>query len=143
MLLSNSEEVKELRFYSSQIPESVMDKSSPVYNKGRVWINDGNPAVAEEFSKVSKANLKSFFTYREMEMVPGGLLFVMMMSRRDSKRKEVQFGQPLGTSSPISGMFELAWNDLVAEVTTSPSHLHVFAVHSINNSIFADVGCTP
>lgn len=99
-----------------QIPDSVLDKSSPAYNKGKVWINEGNPAVAEEFSRVSKENLKSFFTHRGIEMVSGGLLFVMLMSRKDPNRKEIQFGQPLGTSSPISGMFELAWNDLVAEV---------------------------
>lgn len=104
-----------------------------------MWINDGNPLVAEEYSKVSKENLKSFFTYRGMELVSGGLLFVMMMSRKDPDRKEIQFGQPLGTSSPISGMFELAWNDLVAEVcetciygTLLDQYLQYFGFHHIS-----------
>lgn len=99
----------------SHIPTSVTDKSSPAYNKGKVWINEGSPAVAEEYSKVSKENLKAFFVNRGVEMVSGGLLFVMLMSRKDPCRKEIQFGQPLGLGSPICGMFELAWNDLVDE----------------------------
>ena len=106
-----------------QIPSSVADKASPAYNKGQVWINEGNPLVAEEYAKVSKQNLLSFFRNRGIEMVSGGLLFVMLMSRKDPHRKEIQFGQPLALASPICGMFELAWNDLVAEV------IHNFSSH--------------
>ena len=102
-----------------QIPESVLDKTSPAYNKGRAWINFGSPAVAEEYSKVSKKNLLAFFTNRALELAAGGLLFVMCLSRKDEERKEIQFGSPIGLSAPMSGLFELAWQDLVDEVSAN------------------------
>lgn len=84
-------------------------KDSPLYNKGRVWINGGRQDVAEAYSKQSEKDLNTFFNYRAQEMAPGGVLFLCMMGRLDSwsPLQQVSVGQDI----------EEAWDELVTQAS--------------------------
>lgn len=100
----------------AQIPEAVRDVSSPAYNKGRVWVDGGNPVVAEAYAEVHRQDLLSFFTHRAYELAPGGLLFVTCPCRAESGRPQAQTSGEFQNASPFSGMLENSWAELVAEV---------------------------
>lgn len=99
-----------------QIPEAVLDVSSPAYNKGRVWIEGGSPVVAEAYAEVARQDLLNFFTHRADELASGGLLFVVCICRAEPGRPDLQTGEEFQKANPCGGMFEDSWEDLVAEV---------------------------
>ncbi|GLJ30125.1 hypothetical protein SUGI_0595810 [Cryptomeria japonica] len=57
----------------SKVPEVVLDKDSPFYNRGRVWINRGREEVADIYSKQSQKDLSAFMKCRAEEMAAGGV----------------------------------------------------------------------
>lgn len=99
-----------------QIPDCVRDCSSAVYNRGRVWIDHGSPAVADAFSRVSREDMDNFFKHRATEMASGGLLFVNSMIRADSELPALQFNDQYHLHQPYGEVFESTWEELVTEV---------------------------
>lgn len=100
----------------SEVPKAVVEKVSPLYNKGRVWINRGREDIAEAYSKLSEKNLSSFFKCRAREMAPGGVLFLCMMGRPDTWSP----AQQVSEGGEFCGQdFEDAWNELVTQGTIS------------------------
>lgn len=96
----------------SQVPEAVVQKSSPLYNKGRVWINRGRQDIAEAYSKQSQKDLNAFFSCRAREMAPGGVLFLCTMGRPDTWPPQEQ----LSVREEFCGQdFEDAWDELVTQ----------------------------
>jgi len=94
------------------VPEAIVQKGSPLYNKGRVWINRGRQDVAEAYSKQSEKDLNAFINYRAQEMAPGGIMFLCMMGRPDGCPPAEQV--PVG--SEFCGQdFEDAWDELVTQ----------------------------
>jgi len=106
--------------WMSQIPTTVTDKSSPLYNKGRSWILGGNPTIAREFAQQSMLDLDNFLHSRAAEMVPGGILFTSFLSRHDAANPENQVNPECRHRFPVGPDFENAWNDLIDDgvVTT-------------------------
>ncbi|KAF5207148.1 S-adenosyl-l-methionine-dependent methyltransferases superfamily protein, partial [Thalictrum thalictroides] len=59
----------------SNIPDEILDTSSPTWNKGKIHCtNAPNDDVLEAYSSQFKKNMQSFFNAREEEMAPGGLM---------------------------------------------------------------------
>eukprot|EP00253_Pinus_taeda_P012425 PITA_12425 len=93
----------------SQVPQAVVQKGSPLYNEGRVWINRGRHDVAEAYSKQSEKDLNNFFNCRAQEMAPGGVLFLCMMGRPDTWPP----AQQVSVGGEFCGQdFEDAWDEL-------------------------------
>lgn len=100
----------------SQIPESVVDKNSPAYNRGRAWIDGAPKEVVEAYARQSEEDLKSFLRCRAEEMASGALLFLLMAGRPDSKQPENQLGDPVTRAKhPFTDCMDNAWNDLLNE----------------------------
>eukprot|EP00253_Pinus_taeda_P028023 PITA_28023 len=101
--------------WMSRIPEAVLDKSSPAWNQGRAWIDGARKEVVEAYAKQSEEDLKSFLRCRAEEMVPGGLLFILMAGRSD-EHPQNQLGDPYSRAKhPFTQAMDQAWNDLVKE----------------------------
>ncbi|KAH9556231.1 hypothetical protein CY35_07G015800 [Sphagnum magellanicum] len=99
--------------WMSQIPATVTDKSSPLYNKGRAWILGGNPTIAREFAQQSMLDLDNFLNSRAAEMVPGGIVFASFFSRHDAANPENQVNPECRHRFSVGPDFESAWNDLI------------------------------
>lgn len=96
----------------SEVPEAVVQRGSPLYNKEKVWINSGKEDIAEAYSKQSEKDLNAFFNCRAREMAPGGVLFLCMMGRPDSWPP----AQQVSVGGEFCGQdFEDAWTELVTQ----------------------------
>ncbi|KAK1317193.1 Gibberellic acid methyltransferase 2 [Acorus calamus] len=99
----------------SQIPETVLDKDSPAYNKGRAWIEGARKEVLEAYARQSEEDLKAFLQCRMEEMVKGGLLFILMAGRSHPQRED-QLGDPdTRAKHPFTSSMDQAWQDLLDE----------------------------
>lgn len=96
----------------SEVPEAVAQKTSPLYNKGRVWINRGRQDIAEAYSKQAKEDLNDFIKCRAQEIAPGGVMFLCMMGRPDTWPP----AQQVSVGGEFCGQdFEDAWDELVCQ----------------------------
>ncbi|KAJ7558405.1 hypothetical protein O6H91_04G037600 [Diphasiastrum complanatum] len=101
----------------SKIPDEVQQRDCLAWNGGHVWIHDGNPKAAEAYARLAKNDLRDFLNARSVELLPGGLLFVVMQGRSspDSSRQYHH-----GDIELMSQTFPSTWNDLVAEGVIQP-----------------------
>ncbi|XP_077241200.1 gibberellic acid methyltransferase 2-like [Tasmannia lanceolata] len=100
----------------SKIPEAVLDKRSPAWNKGRAWIDGAKKEVVEAYAKQSEEDLKAFLRCRREEIVEGGMLFILMAGRPGSERPENQLGDPDSRAKhPFTSSMDQAWEDLLNE----------------------------
>lgn len=100
----------------SQIPEKVVDKSSPAWNQGRAWIDGAKAEVVEAYAKQSEEDLYSFLRCRKEEMAQGGMLFVLMAGRPSLSCPENQLSDPDSRAKhPFTCSMDQAWEDLVNE----------------------------
>ncbi|KAH9326941.1 hypothetical protein KI387_007119, partial [Taxus chinensis] len=96
----------------SEVPEAILHKDSPLYNRGKVWINRGRQDIVDLYSKQSQKDLTTFMKCRAKEMAEGGLLFLCLMGRPDSSPP----AQQVSVGGEFCGQdFEDAWDDLVTE----------------------------
>jgi hypothetical protein len=96
----------------SQVPAVVEKESSPVYNRGKVWINGNSAEIAKAYAEQSQKDLRQFFGARAHEMESGGVMFLCAMGRPNSAPAEHQVsieGEYCGAD------FEAAWDDLISE----------------------------
>ncbi|KAK9155462.1 hypothetical protein Sjap_002942 [Stephania japonica] len=70
----------------SQVPETVTDKRSTAYNKGRVFIHGGNESSALAYKKQFQTDLAAFLRSRSLELKKGGSMFLGLVEgeKRDS-----------------------------------------------------------
>ncbi|MQL92639.1 hypothetical protein Taro_025267 [Colocasia esculenta] len=100
----------------SQIPESVLDRRSPAWNKGRAWIDGAKEEVVEAYARQSSEDLKAFLRCRREEIMEGGLLFLLMAGRPGSQPPANQLGDPESRAKhPFTGTMDQAWADLLNE----------------------------
>ncbi|KAH0987272.1 hypothetical protein GBA52_014449 [Prunus armeniaca] len=94
----------------SQVPESVLDKRSAAYNKGRVYIHGANESTAIAYKKQFQTDLASFLRSRAKELKKGGSMFLVCLGRTSV--------DPTDQSGPghlFGTHFQDAWDDLVQE----------------------------
>ncbi|KAL2630296.1 hypothetical protein R1flu_014982 [Riccia fluitans] len=70
--------------YISKIPDAVLDKNSPAFNKGDMWLVNERNEVGAAYKEQADLDLKRFLRARAEEMTPGGLLFMLFSGRGDS-----------------------------------------------------------
>ncbi|XP_010922871.2 gibberellic acid methyltransferase 2 [Elaeis guineensis] len=100
----------------SQIPDAVLDKQSPSWNKGRAWIDGAKKEVVEAYAKQSEEDLTAFLQCRKEEIVEGGMLFILMAGRPDSQQPENQLSDPdTRAKHPFTTSMDEAWEDLLNE----------------------------
>lgn len=118
--------------YMSEIPSSVLDKSSPAYNKGKISAHGSSPATAEAFAEASRKGLRKFFECRAEEMVSGGVLGFYCPARRDRAHPEEQMFDDI--VHPLF-LFEKSWQELVNEGKIEEEVLNSFNMPICHPSI--------
>ncbi|KAL0000718.1 hypothetical protein SO802_014499 [Lithocarpus litseifolius] len=94
----------------SQVPESVLDKRSTAYNKGRVFIHGASESTANAYKKQFQTDLAVFLRSRSQEMKRGGSMFLVCLGRTS-----VDPTDQGGAGLLFGTHFQDAWDDLVQE----------------------------
>ncbi|KAK3032449.1 hypothetical protein RJ639_037262 [Escallonia herrerae] len=94
----------------SQVPESVSDKRSAAYNKGRVFIKGADEGTTTAYKKQFQADLAEFLRSRSHEMKMGGSMFLVCLGRTS-----VDPTDQGGAGLLFGTHFQDAWDDLVQE----------------------------
>ncbi|XP_015901258.1 indole-3-acetate O-methyltransferase 1 [Ziziphus jujuba] len=94
----------------SQVPESVLDKTSAAYNEGRVFIHGANEKTTNAYKKQFKSDLSSFLRSRSKEMKKGGSMFLVCLGRTSQDPTDQG-----GAGLLFGTHFQDAWDDLVQE----------------------------
>ncbi|XP_038691687.1 indole-3-acetate O-methyltransferase 1-like [Tripterygium wilfordii] len=94
----------------SQVPESVLDKRSTAYNKGKVYIHGANESTTSAYKEQFKTDLAGFIRSRSMEMRSGGSMFLVCLGRTSLDPTDQG-----GAGFLFGTHFQDAWDDLVQE----------------------------
>ncbi|RZC46147.1 hypothetical protein C5167_039088 [Papaver somniferum] len=94
----------------SQVPESVTDKRSKAYNKGRVFIHGADQSTAMAYKKQFQTDLAGFLKSRSRELKKGGSMFLVCLGRTS-----VDPTDQGGAGLLFGTHFQDAWDDLVQE----------------------------
>ncbi|KAG2682392.1 hypothetical protein I3760_11G189400 [Carya illinoinensis] len=94
----------------SQVPDSVLDKRSKAYNKGRVFIHGAGENTANAYRKQFQTDLTGFLASRSQEMKRGGSMFLVCLGRTS-----VDPTDQGGAGLLFGTHFQDAWDDLVQE----------------------------
>ena len=94
-----------------QVPESVEDKRSSAYNKGRVFIHGAGESTANAYKKQFQTDLAGFLRARSVEMKREGSMFLVCLARTS-----VDPTDQGGAGLLFGTHFQDAWDDLVQEV---------------------------
>ncbi|KAJ8766584.1 hypothetical protein K2173_023831 [Erythroxylum novogranatense] len=94
----------------SQVPESVVDKRSRAYNRGRVYIHGAGEAVAEAYKQQFRKDLADFMRARSQEIKNGGSMFLACLGRTS-----VEPTDQGGAGLLFGTHYQDAWDDLVRE----------------------------
>ncbi|KOM46567.1 hypothetical protein LR48_Vigan07g027100 [Vigna angularis] len=94
----------------SQVPESVVDKRSSAYNKGRVFIHGADESTANAYKKQFQTDLAGFLMARSVEMKREGSMFLVCLARTS-----VDPTDQGGAGLLFGTHFQDAWDDLVQE----------------------------
>ncbi|KAK2387134.1 indole-3-acetate O-methyltransferase [Trifolium repens] len=94
----------------SQVPDSVQDKRSNAYNKGRVFIHGANDITANAYKKQFQTDLAGFLSSRSIEMKSKGSTFLVCLGRTS-----VDPTDQGGAGLLFGTHFQDAWDDLVQE----------------------------
>jgi len=99
------------------VPDAMLNKSSPAYNKGRLVLDDNkNVAALQVFSQAARQGLHNFLLLRADEVVSGGLVFIYMRGRADKRHPKIQWTKEGVNPGPYNKVFEETWEELVNEV---------------------------
>ncbi|CAJ1971459.1 unnamed protein product [Sphenostylis stenocarpa] len=94
----------------SQVPESVVEKRSSAYNKGRVFIHGADESTANAYKKQFQTDLAGFLKARSVEMKREGSMFLVCLARTS-----VDPTDQGGAGLLFGTHFQDAWDDLVQE----------------------------
>ncbi|XP_071696128.1 loganic acid O-methyltransferase-like isoform X2 [Rutidosis leptorrhynchoides] len=62
----------------SKIPDELIDRKSPAYNKGKIFYTNSCMEVVEAYAKQFARDIEAFLNARAKEVVPGGLMAILL-----------------------------------------------------------------
>ncbi|PUZ49389.1 hypothetical protein GQ55_7G322100 [Panicum hallii var. hallii] len=95
----------------SRVPGEVLDKGSPAYNAGKVFVHCASEATGAAYRRQFQSDLAHFLRCRAAELKRGGAMFLLCLGRpaaaapTDQGRVRLLYGT----------LFEDSWADLVRE----------------------------
>ncbi|KAL5539233.1 hypothetical protein UlMin_046233 [Ulmus minor] len=109
----------------SKVPEELLDKNSPAWNKGRVHYTYACDEVVNAYAAQFSKDMASFFDARANELVAGGLmLFIIPANPEDIPCSR----PPLGMTFDLLGrcLVDMAKEGLISEVEVDSFNLPVY-----------------
>ncbi|CAM6090623.1 unnamed protein product [Calypogeia fissa] len=108
----------------SKVPEAIVDKQSPAFNKGKCWVNGTPREVAAAYSERAAVDLKNFLRARAAEVVSGGLVFLLFMGRQNVDPTRVADGA--GLPAILWDLLDTVFDQMAAEGLISEELRHSF-----------------
>ncbi|KAI3699471.1 hypothetical protein L2E82_43810 [Cichorium intybus] len=65
-------------YWLSKIPEELIDKKSPAFNKGKIFYTSSSSQVVEAYAAQFNRDMEAFLNARAEELVPGGLMCLVL-----------------------------------------------------------------
>ncbi|KAI5068468.1 hypothetical protein GOP47_0016813 [Adiantum capillus-veneris] len=109
----------------SQVPPQVLDRSSPAWNGGSIWLNGQRPKVIEAFASQYQKDMRGFFQTRARELVKGGILFILLPCRAEQHPSGPFYDPRIDL---WTGFFESTWSELVSEGVISEEERDMFNI---------------
>ncbi|XP_050218873.1 indole-3-acetate O-methyltransferase 1 isoform X2 [Mercurialis annua] len=94
----------------SQVPESVIEKRSSAYNKGKVFIHGATESTASAYKTQFQCDLAAFLRARSQEIKRGGSMFLVCLGRTSPDPTDQG-----GAGLLFGTHYQDAWDDLVQE----------------------------
>ncbi|CAL5366443.1 unnamed protein product [Camellia sinensis] len=110
--------------WMSRVPEEVVERDSPTWNKGRVHYTH-NAKIFEAYSAQFKRDMEDFFRARAQEVVEGGLLLLLLPGCQDGVL-------PCETSASLqhelfgSCLMDMAKMGMISEEKVDSFNLHLY-----------------
>ncbi|KAI7995262.1 Loganic acid O-methyltransferase [Camellia lanceoleosa] len=67
----------------SKVPEEILNKDSPAWNKGKIYYTSASDEVANAYASQFDRDVDNFLNARAMEMVSGGLMLLLTTAAAD------------------------------------------------------------
>ncbi|KAI5060754.1 hypothetical protein GOP47_0025174 [Adiantum capillus-veneris] len=108
----------------SQVPDAVQDPRSSAWNENGTWILEGcKPETAAAYKRQFAKDFTCFLRHRSQELVPGGLLFCVMIA---SSIDGTSTSLPKRDHHQLQTNLQIAWRQLVSEGLLEQESLDTF-----------------
>ncbi|KAA8521653.1 hypothetical protein F0562_012357 [Nyssa sinensis] len=109
-----------------EVPEEVLDKDSPAWNKGRIYYASASDEVANAYTAQFAKDMDNFLNVRAKEIVIGGMMVFVMTATPDGVRRSKTGGGILYDTLWPS-LMDMAKAGLVNEAQVDSFNLPVYA----------------
>ncbi|KAJ9136424.1 hypothetical protein P3X46_033504 [Hevea brasiliensis] len=109
----------------SKVPESLVDKNSPAWNKGKIHYAGASDEVLKAYRERWAEDLNNFLNARE-EIVPGGMLIVIMPSIPDGMPYS-ELANGILYSSFESTLLHMSKRGIISEDQVDAFNLPIYA----------------
>uniref|UniRef100_A0A7N2MJP2 S-adenosylmethionine-dependent methyltransferase n=1 Tax=Quercus lobata TaxID=97700 RepID=A0A7N2MJP2_QUELO len=106
----------------SQVPNEVLDKSSPAWNKGRIHYSNASPKVFESYAAQYAKNIDCFLNARAQEVVCGGLMAIIVPCRPNGP----PYPQDTITETMESCLSDMAKKGIISEEKVDTLNLPIY-----------------
>ncbi|PRQ15891.1 putative loganate O-methyltransferase [Rosa chinensis] len=109
----------------SKVPEEVLDRSSPAWNKGRIHYSNSAHQVVEAYSAQYAKDMECFLSARAQENVGGGLMAFVVPGRPD-ETPHAQNYYNMGLDLFGSCLMDVAKKGIIAEDKMDSFNLPIY-----------------
>ncbi|KAK2978456.1 hypothetical protein RJ640_023714 [Escallonia rubra] len=125
----------------SKVPEELLDKTSPAWNKGKISYTSSSDEVANAYAAQFQKDMKIFLNARAKEIVIGGMMVLLMPGHHDGVHRS---GSPISVlfDSLCSSLMDMVNEGLINESRVDSFNLPLYATTPKEiTEVIKDVGC--
>ncbi|XP_061998414.1 loganic acid O-methyltransferase-like [Rosa rugosa] len=111
--------------FLSKVPEEVLDRSSPAWNKGRVHYSNSAHQVVEAYSAQYAKDMECFLNARAQEIVGGGLM-AFVVPGRPNEIPHAQSYYNMSLDLCGSSLMDMAKKGVIAEDKVDSFNLPIY-----------------
>ncbi|CAK7326825.1 unnamed protein product [Dovyalis caffra] len=109
----------------SKVPEVLLDKNSPSFNKGRIYCTSTLDKVVDAYSSQFAKDIKIFLEARAKELVAGGML-VMIMPAKRNENPHCQTGMGMCIEYLESSFLDMVNEGIISEAKVDSFNLPLY-----------------
>ncbi|KAI7995257.1 Loganic acid O-methyltransferase [Camellia lanceoleosa] len=111
----------------SKVPEEILNKDSPAWNKGKIYYTSASDQVADAYASQFDRDVDNFLNARAVEMVSGGLMLLLTIAAADGvSRSEMPQGWVHDAFG--SSLMDMAKEGLISEAKVDSFNVPIYIV---------------
>ncbi|CAL5428098.1 unnamed protein product [Camellia sinensis] len=111
----------------SKVPEEILNKDSPAWNKGKIYYTSASDEVADAYASQFDRDVDNFLNARAVEMVSGGLMLLLTIAAADRvSRSEMPQGWVHDAFG--SSLMDMAKEGLISEAKVDSFNVPIYIV---------------